>query len=94
MIHEYFKVKGTQEAVLDYSDLFGMMLHDDDVQGFDTRWDEVLLSIRKVSQTIFWKACMKRADLSPIHSKPCWHYRNERLNNIIQNRPTRNRRPW
>ena len=49
MIHEYFKVKGTQEAVLDYSDLFGMMLHDDDVQGFDTRWDEVLLSIRKVS---------------------------------------------
>ena len=25
------------------------MLHDDDVQGLDTRWDEVLLSIRKVS---------------------------------------------
>ena len=27
-----------------------MTSHGDDVQGFDTRWDEVLLSIRKVLQ--------------------------------------------
>ena len=47
MIHEYFRVTGAHEAVLGYSDLFRITLHDD-VQEFDTRWDEVLLSIRQV----------------------------------------------
>ena len=36
---------GAHEAFLDYSDLFRVTLHGDDVQDFDTRWDEVLLSI-------------------------------------------------
>ena len=48
MIYECFQVTGTHEATLDYPDLFGIIFHGDDVQGFDTRWDEVLSSIRKV----------------------------------------------
>ena len=36
MIYEYFRVTGAQEAVLDYSDLFRITLHGDDVQDFDT----------------------------------------------------------
>ena len=35
------------DTVLDYADLFSVTLHDDNVQGFDTRWDEVLLPLRQ-----------------------------------------------
>ena len=48
MISEYLRETGTHEAVLDYSDLFRATLHGDYVQEFDTRWDEVLLSIKEV----------------------------------------------
>ena len=48
MVNENFRVTGTLEAILDYADPFGQNFHCDDVQGFDTRWDEVLLSIREV----------------------------------------------
>ena len=30
-------------AIQDYSDLFGLTFHDDRVQGFDTRLDEILI---------------------------------------------------
>ena len=46
MIYDYFRVTGAHDTVLDFADLFHVTLHDDDiVQEFDTRWDEVLLSI-------------------------------------------------
>ena len=44
MIYEYFRVTGAHDAVLDYADLFSVTLRDDNIQEFDTRWDEVLLS--------------------------------------------------
>ena len=33
---------------MDYADLFSVSLHDDNIQEFDKRWDEVLLSLSKV----------------------------------------------
>ena len=33
--------------LLDYSGLFSVTLRDDNIQEFDTRWDEVLLSMPK-----------------------------------------------
>ena len=48
MIHDYFRVTGAHDTVLDYADLFSVTLHDDNVQEFDTRWDEVLLSMSKI----------------------------------------------
>ena len=39
MIYEYFRVTGAHEAVLDYSDLFSITFHGDDIQDFDSRWD-------------------------------------------------------
>ena len=61
MIFEYFRVTGAHEAVLGYSDLFRITLHDDDVQEFDTRWDEVLLSFRQVlSDDILERLCEVR----------------------------------
>ena len=48
MIYEYLVVTGTHEAFLDFSDLLNLSLRGDDVRGFDTRCDEVLLSVRQV----------------------------------------------
>ena len=49
MIYDYFRVTGAHDTVLDYADLFSVTLHDDNIQEFDTRWDEVLLSMSKDS---------------------------------------------
>ena len=36
------------DTVLDYADLLSVTLHDDNIQEFDTRWDDVLLSMSKI----------------------------------------------
>ena len=48
MICDYFRVIGTHDTVLDDADLFSITLRNDNVQDFDTRWDEVLLSMTKI----------------------------------------------
>ena len=48
MIYDYFRVTGAHDTVLDYADLFSITLHDDNIQEFDTRCDEVLLSMSKI----------------------------------------------
>ena len=48
MIYDYFRVTGAHDTVLDDADLFFVTLHDDKIQEFDTRWDEVLLSMSKI----------------------------------------------
>ena len=44
----YFRVTDAHDTVLDYPDLFSVIRHDDNIQEFDTRWDEVLLSLTKI----------------------------------------------
>ena len=39
---------GAHDTVLDYADSFSVTLHDDKIQEFDTRWDEVPLSVSKI----------------------------------------------
>ena len=41
MIYDYFRVTGAHDTVSDYADLFSVTLRNDDVQEFDTRWDEI-----------------------------------------------------
>ena len=48
MICDNFRVIGALDTVLDYTDLFSVTLHDDNIQEFETRWDEVLLSMSKI----------------------------------------------
>ena len=48
MIYDYFRVTGAHDAVLDYADLFPVTPHDDNIQEFDTRWDDVLLSLTRI----------------------------------------------
>ena len=47
MIYDYFQVTGVHDTVLDYADLFSVVLRNDNVQKFDTRWDEILLSMEQ-----------------------------------------------
>ena len=48
MFYDNFLVAGAHDTVLDYADLFTIILRSDDVQEFDTRWDEILLSMTKI----------------------------------------------
>ena len=48
MIYEYFRPTGAHDTVLEYADLFSITLRNDDVQEFDTRWDESLLSMSRI----------------------------------------------
>ena len=42
MMYKHFSAIGAYEAVQSLSDFFNIRLHDDDVQDFDTRWDQAL----------------------------------------------------
>ena len=48
MIHDYFRVTGAHDTVLDYADFFSITLRNDIFQEFDTRWNEILLSKTKL----------------------------------------------
>ena len=48
MIHDYIQVTGAHDTALDHADLFTITLRNDDVQEFDTRWDEIISSMSKI----------------------------------------------
>ena len=48
MICDYFRVTGAHDTGHNDADLFTITLHNDDVEEFDTRWDEILLSVTKI----------------------------------------------
>ena len=48
MIYEYFRVTGANDFVENYSDLFTIGLRNDDIQEFDSKWDEILLSMTQI----------------------------------------------
>ena len=56
---EDFRVTGAHDTVLDYANLFSVTLRDDNIQEFDTRWDEVLLSMSKIPSDDIWESLYK-----------------------------------
>ena len=48
MIYDYFRVTGAHDTVLDCADVSSVVLRDDNIQEFDTWWDDVLLSMSKI----------------------------------------------
>ena len=48
LIYEYFRVTGANDSVENYADLFTVVLRNDDIQEFDSKWDEILLSMTQV----------------------------------------------
>ena len=43
LIYEYFRVIGANDSVEKYADLFTIVLRNDDIQEFDSKWDGTLL---------------------------------------------------
>ena len=48
LIYEYFRVTGADDSVENYADLFTIVLRNDDIQEFDSKWDGILLSMTKI----------------------------------------------
>ena len=47
LIYEYFRVTGANDSVEHCADLFTVVLRNDDVQEFDAKWDEILMSMEQ-----------------------------------------------
>ena len=45
---EYFRVTLANDSVENYTDLFTVVLRSDDIQEFDSKWDEILLSMTQI----------------------------------------------
>ena len=48
LIYEYFRVTGANDSVENYADLFTVVLLNGDIQEFDSKWDENLLSMTQI----------------------------------------------
>ena len=48
LIYEYFRVTGANDSVENSADLFTVVLRNDDIQEFDSKWDGILLSMTKI----------------------------------------------
>ena len=46
--YEHFRVTGANDSVENYADLFTIVLRNDDIQEFDSKWDEVLVSMTQI----------------------------------------------
>ena len=45
---KYFRVTGANDSVTNYADLLTIVLRNDDIQEFDSKWDGILLSMTKI----------------------------------------------
>ena len=43
LIYEYFRVTGANDSVENYADLFTIVLRNDDIQEFDSKWDGIFI---------------------------------------------------
>ena len=48
LIYEYFRVTGANDSVENYVDLFTIVVRNDDIQEFDSKWDGIPLSMTKI----------------------------------------------
>ena len=72
MINDNFKISGTGEALLDLNDLRRVLMNNDNVQGFDTKWDEVLRSMAKNPMKMCWTMCTRSSSISSRGRNLSW----------------------
>ena len=48
LIYEYFRVTGATDSVENFADLLTVVLRNDDIQGFHSKRDEILLSMTQI----------------------------------------------
>ena len=49
LIYEYFWVIAANDSVENFADLFTIALRNDDIQEFDSKWDEILSSMTQIT---------------------------------------------
>ena len=59
LIYEYFRVTGANDSVESSADLFSIVLRNDDIQEFDSKWDGILLSMTKIPSDDFLEGLYK-----------------------------------
>ena len=57
LIYDYFRVTGSHDSVENYTDLFTIVLRNDDIQEFDSKWDGILLSMTKIPPDDILEGC-------------------------------------
>ena len=57
LIYEQFRVTGTDDSVENYTDLFTIVLRNDNIQEFDSKWDGILLSMTKIPHDDILEDC-------------------------------------
>ena len=48
LVYDHFRVTGSHVSVKNYTDLFTIVLRNDDIQEFDSKWDGILLGMTKI----------------------------------------------
>ena len=59
LIYDYFRFTGSHDSVENYTDLFTIVLRNDDIQEFDSKWDGILLSMTKMPHDYIWEGLYK-----------------------------------
>ena len=73
LIYDHFRVTGSHDSVENYTDLFTIVLRNDDIQEFDSKWDGILLSMTNIPHDdILWGLCKLRIRAS------------EKLNTVLE----------
>ena len=72
LIYEYFRVTGANDSVENYGDLFPIVLRNDDIQEFDSKWDGILLSVTKIPPDDILEGVYKLRNESLRNSRPYW----------------------
>ena len=57
LIYEYFRAYGSHDSVENYTDLFTIVLRNDDIQECDSKWNGILLSMAKSHLMTSWNDC-------------------------------------
>ena len=59
MIYDHFRVTGAYDAAQYLSDLFNVGLQEDDIQDFDTRWDQAPLTTSEIPKENVREGCTR-----------------------------------
>ena len=79
LICDHFWVTGTHDSVENYTDLFSIVLRNDDIQEFDSKWDGILLSMTKIPPDEILEGLYKLRIRVSGNSRPCWNCTTWRL---------------
>ena len=86
LIYEHCLVTGATESVENYADLFTIILRNDDIQEFDSKWDGILLSMTKIPHDDILEGFYKlriRESARPYWNCTTWRFIRRKLDLII-----------